>query len=145
MLGNCLDFSKIQLQWPPTGLMVFMLLPLNVLSLSLRTPLVRLVASALPFPIGISLVTLPALSRGISEPVSQCHACNYGATLATTRHTCAPNAHEGRFKHHYTIGVGTSRLFLARRARIQPLYHSNPHKYTHSVVLQQHQHCNIGG
>ena len=125
--------------------MVFMLLPLNVLSLSLRTPLVRPIASALSFSIGISLVTLPALSRGISEPVSQCHACNYGATLATTCHTCAPNAHEGRFKHHYTIAVGTVRLSLAQRARVQSLYHSNPLKYARSVVLQLHQHCNIGG
>ena len=64
-----MDFPRIQLQWPPTGLMVFMFLPPNVLSLSLRTPLVRPIASALSFPSGISLVTLPALSRGTSDPV----------------------------------------------------------------------------
>ena len=130
-----MDFLRIQLQWPPTGLMVFMLLPLNVLSLSLRTPLVRPIASALSFPIGISLVTLPALSRGISEPLSWCHACHYGTTQATTRHTCAPNAHEGRFKHHYTIGVGTSRLFLARRARNSLCTIQIPFKYTRSVRI----------
>ena len=72
-----MDFPRIQLQWPPTGLMVFMFLPPNVLSLSLRTPLVWPSASALPFPSEIPMATLPALSRGTAYPVTRCHVPKY--------------------------------------------------------------------
>ena len=72
-----MDFPRIQLQWPPTGLMVFMFLPPNVLSLSLRTPLAWPSASALPFPSGLPMATLPALSRGTAYPVTRCHVPKY--------------------------------------------------------------------
>ena len=68
-----MDFPRIQLQWPPTGLMVFMILPPNVLSLSLRTPLVCPSDSELPFPSGMSMATLSALPRGTPQPVPRCH------------------------------------------------------------------------
>ena len=66
-----MDFPRIQLQWPPTGLMVFMFLPPNVLSLSLRTPLAWPNASALPFPSEIPMATLPALSTWHSLPCAK--------------------------------------------------------------------------
>ena len=72
-----MDFPRIQLQWPPTGLMVFMFLPPNVLSLSLRTPLVWSSASALPFPSEIPMATLHALSCGTTYPVTRCHVPKY--------------------------------------------------------------------
>ena len=72
-----MDFLRIQLQWPPTGLMVFMFLPPNVLSLSLRTPLAWPNASALPFPSEIPMATLPALLRGTAYPVTRCHVPKY--------------------------------------------------------------------
>ena len=127
-----MDLPRIQLQWPPTGLMVFMFLPPNVLSLSLRTPLAWPNASALPFPSEIPMATLPALSTWHSLPCAKTPRPQLYVALASpqrpydattpflsTEYIQALAAKQGvwtdpRKRHNRTMPFSERNIFLAK-------------------------------